>query len=232
MFLVVSATRPRRHITDAMSPARFRSLRFTSALALLLFAGWTTIASAQDGVEAVARRSAAALIRPGDRIDLNFRRDRELSGAVNVNERGEAVLPKLGTVRVSHIRIADLQDTLQVRYSEYLKDAEIDAQVMRRVVVNGEVKVPNVYMLDVTSGVRDAIARAGGVLETGNKNNVSIVRDGKRTRVRNWEQQQGPETDLASGDQVIIGRKSWFVLNALPLVSTGVIVIGLIRSIN
>jgi hypothetical protein len=30
----------------------------------------------------------------------------------------------------------------------------------------------------------------------------------------------------------VVGRKNWFVINALPVISTSVIVIGLIRSLR
>ena len=92
--------------------------------------------------------------------------------------------------------------------------------------------MPNIYMVDVTSSLRDAVARAGGLLETGNKNKVSIIRDGRESRVKNWDRVNGPETDLQSGDQIVVGRKSWLTLNALPVISTSVIVIGLIQSLR
>jgi protein involved in polysaccharide export with SLBB domain len=188
--------------------------------------------SAQDGVAAVAARAARALLRPGDQIELQFRRDRELNASIMVNERGEAVFPKLGAVTVSTITIGALKDTLLTRYSVYLREPEMDVTVLRRVTVNGEVKLPNVYMVDVTSSVRDAIARAGGLLESASRRSVVIMRGNERIKVPNWDRSQGPETDLVSGDQIVVGRKNWFVINALPVISTSVIVIGLIRSLR
>lgn len=206
---------------------------FRGVLSALIVA-MTTAAPlrAQGSVEDATRR-ATALVKPGDRIELQFRRDRELNSSINVSERGEAVFPKLGILNVADISIAGLQDTLRSRYAEYLRAPELEVTVLRRVVVNGEVRVPNVHMLDIASStVRDAIARSGGMLETSNKKKVYIVRDGRRIHVQNWEESLGPETDLQSGDQVLVGRKSWFVINALPLVSTSVIVIGLIQSLR
>lgn len=188
--------------------------------------------SAQMAGDEAARRAAEALLRPGDRIELQFRRDRELNSSVSVNERGEAVFPKLGTMDVGRITIGGIQDTLRARYAEYLRTPELEVTVLRRVVVNGEVRAPNVYMLDVTSTVRDAIARAGGLLETASRGKVAIVRDGKTIPVKDWDREEGPLTDLRSGDQVVVGRKSWLVLNALPVISTSVIVIGLISSMR
>jgi protein involved in polysaccharide export with SLBB domain len=214
-------------VTDRINTWR----ALTTAVWLASLVG-ATAASAQGTVEETARRAATALVRPGDRIELQFRRDRELNSSINVNERGEAVFPKLGTIDVAQVTIAGLQDTLQARYKEFLRAPEFEVTVLRRVVVNGEVRAPNIYMLDVTSGVRDAIARAGGLLETANKKKVSIVRGTQHIQVENWDQQRGPETDLQSGDQIVVGRKSWLTLNALPVISTTVIVAGLIQSLR
>ena len=187
---------------------------------------------AQGDVTGVALRAAEQRIRPGDRIELRFHRDRDLNATLTVNERGESVFPKLGTVRVADIPVGALRDTMVARYSEYLRDSDLDASVMRRVVVIGEVRSPDVYYLDVTSSVRDAIARAGGVLETANRKKVTIVRGSQRLRARDWESDQGPANDLQSGDQIVVARQPWLVLNALPVISTSVIVIGLIRSLQ
>ena len=211
-----------------------RSVQQRRGLFSLVFlaALWSGEAVAQNDVTGVASRAATQLIRPGDRIDLRFHRDRELNATVTVNERGEGVFPKLGTLRVADIAIGSLRDTLIRKYSEYLRDAELETAVLRRVVVLGEVRTPDVYYLDVTSSVRDAIARAGGVLETANRKKVTIVRGSQRIAAKRWESDHGPANDLQSGDQVVVPRLPWLVLNALPVISTSVIVIGLIRSLK
>jgi protein involved in polysaccharide export with SLBB domain len=210
---------------------RLNTWRAIGVLTIASFAGMSTLKA--QSIEDAARRAAMELLRPGDRIELQFRRDRELNSTVNVNERGEAVFPKLGNLNVAQVSIGGLQDTLRARYSEFLRAPEFEVTVLRRVVVIGEVRLPGVYMVDVASGVRDAIARAGGLIpETASRKDVAVVRNGRRTKVKNWDRSQGPETDIQSGDQVVVGRKNWLVLNALPVISTSVIVIGLIRSLR
>ena len=199
-------------------------------LALILVLSLGRVAHAQDGVEGAARRAAATLVRSGDHIALHFLREPQLSGELLVDERGNAAFPKIGLLHVSQLTIGALQDTLRARYSEFLRVPELEVVVLRRVVINGEVKIPNVYLVDGTSTVRDVIARAGGVTEFGNKNNVAIVRDGKRARVKNWEGDQGPGFDLQSGDQIIVGRKNWLIMNSLSVISTGVLVASFVLS--
>lgn len=200
------------------------ALRAVTGFTLVALLSLGVEAGAQDGIEGAAKRAASTHPRPGDQIALNFLRDRELSGVVNVNERGEAAFPKIGVLQVTSLTIGALQDSLRVRYSEYLRLPELEISVLRRVVVNGEVRQPNVYMVDGASSVRDVIARAGGVTESGSKNKVSIIRDGRQVPAKGWERDQGPASDLQSGDQIVVGRKSWLIMNALSVISTAVLV--------
>lgn len=198
----------------------------------LLMAGVGRMAAAQDGVEEAARRAAGLRVRSGDQIALHFLREPQLSGAVTVNERGNAEFPKLGTIRVDSMTIASLRDTLRARYSEFLRSPELEVVVLRRVVVNGEVRIPNVYMVDVSSTVRDVIAKAGGVTEMGNRNNVVVVRDGRRIKAEGWDREGGLLADLESGDQVLVGRKNWLVINAIPAISTAVLLASFVLTVK
>jgi protein involved in polysaccharide export with SLBB domain len=187
---------------------------------------------AQNVASDAAHRVADQRLRPGDAIQVQFPQDRELNTSVVVNELGQAVFPKLGSIDVTQLTIGGLPDTLRSRYAAYLRDPSLDVAVLRRVTVNGEVRLPSVYMLEVTSTVRDAIARAGGLSETAKRNDVVIVRGSERIHVSDWQTSTGPVADLLSGDQVIVGRKSWLELNALSVISTSVIVVGLIQSLR
>ena len=186
---------------------------------------------AQGGMS-VGERSALQRIRPGDHIELRFMRDADLNTLVTVSERGDAIFPKLGTIDLASVTIGELRDTLTTRYSEYLRAPELQVNVLRRIIVNGHVRAPDVYYLDVTSSLRDAIAKAGGLLDVANRRNVAIIRRNERIKVRDWDTASGPQYDLQSGDQIFVGKQPWLVLNALPVISTSFIVIGLIRSLR
>lgn len=204
-------------MTMAVSLSRFAR---AGALALL-FPAFAGTASAQGSLEA-AERVAQNQVRTGDVIILRFLRERMLSDSVVVSVRGEAVFPKLGVMQVSRFTISELQDTLLARYAEYLRQPELQVMVLRRVVVNGEVRMPGVYHIDATSTVRDVIARAGGPTEAANRKNVRIVREGQQISARGWDQDVTNAMDLRSGDQLIVGRKNWLVMNAFPAISTAI----------
>jgi protein involved in polysaccharide export with SLBB domain len=215
-----------------MSMSGLRFLHGFVALLLLVGGAGVSPSHAQDAVEDAARRTASSRLKPGDQIALHFLRDRDLSQTVTVNERGEAVFPKLGTLTVSQMSIAQLNDTLRARYVEFLRAPEFEISVLRRVAVNGEVKVPNVYLVDAATTLRDVIARAGGLTENGSRGKVSVVRGGRKIAVADWDNESGLFTTLESGDQVLVGRKSWLVINALPVIATAVSVTSLAIAIH
>ena len=177
-------------------------------------------------------RAAAARVSPGDRIMMRIPREPELSDSVFVTENGDAAVPKLGLIKATSYSIAELRDTLVARYSEFLRAPSIQVVVLRRVVVNGEVRGPGVYMVDVNMTLRDLLARAGGVTETGKRSRVSIVRGTKTIAIPNWETDQSTGADLMSGDLVFVGRKSWLAINALPAISTAVVLGSFVLSLR
>ena len=91
--------------------------------------------------------------------------------------------------------------------------------------------MPNAMLVEGTSTVREVIARAGGITNEGDRKKVSIIRDGRSIPAKNWDRSENIELDLQSGDQVLVGRKSWLVLNALSVISTAVLVTSFVISL-
>jgi polysaccharide export outer membrane protein len=199
-------------------------------IAALLLCGWT--AAAQDTTKsAAARRAGESRVQPGDRVAVKVFREPGLSDDVMVNERGDIVLGKIGTIHAASGTIRELEDTLRTRYAVYLRTPDVAVTVLRRVVVIGEVRRPDVYFVDLSSTLRDVIARAGGITEIGNPKHVAIVREGVTIPAPNWQEDVTRAADLQSGDQVFVGMRSWFERNAFALASTGVLVASFIISV-
>ena len=196
-----------------------KSVHFAVSAALLSIAVPGPNLMAQGQADAL-RRAVDARPMPGDKIYLHILREPLLSDTVTVDERGEAAFPKLGTINVGMLSIVALSDSLRARYKEYLQTPELEIVVLRRVIVNGEVARPNVYLVPVSSTVTDVIARAGGFTDAAKRGTIHVVRDGQRTRIANWESGAAVATALLSGDVLIVSRKSWWALNALPATST------------
>lgn len=180
--------------------------------------------------------ASEARVLPGDQVALRIFREPEMSGAYPVAGNGEIVLPRLGRVVVTDLSAVELQDSLRTAYSHYLRNPAIEVTILRRIGVHGEVRRPDVYMVDLTTTLRDVLAKAGGVTEAGNLDRISIVRDGQEIRMGNRDSARVLAAELHSGDQIVVGRRSWLSLNALGLVSTAAVAVSvfvpLIRSLT
>lgn len=165
--------------------------------------------------------SAAGFAQPGDQVRITVWPQSAFGSPVTatVDASGTIIVPPAGALMVTQIPIAQLRDTVKARMARYIREPEVDVQVLRRVTVNGAVIKPDIYFMDVSATLRDAIARAGGITENGTRRKVSVVRNGVTTRVRNWETDTTALTVLRSGDQVVVGRRSWIEINIIPVAS-------------
>jgi polysaccharide export outer membrane protein len=205
-----------------MTAGKGRLVAGAVALALLV----SPIAFAVRGQDTTraAERAAEAHVQPGDRVTVKVYLEPSLSDEVLVNSRGEITLARIGTVHAASIPVGALQDTLRARYATFLRNPDVSVNVLRRVIVNGDVGRPNVYYVDISSTLRDVIAQAGGITENGNDNEVAIIRDGERIPVPNWRDDTSRASDLRSGDQIFVPKRSWLYRNMFSIASTGVLI--------
>lgn len=209
-----------------------RSRRRAAALGVALALCLASSLEAQDTTRtAAAVRAGETRVQPGDRVAVKVLREPGLSDDVMVNSRGDIVLAKIGTVHASSITIGALEDTLKSRYGNFLRNPDISISVLRRIVVIGEVRRPDIYFVDLSSTLRDVIARAGGITEIGNPKRVSIIREGVTLPAPRWQDDISRAADLQSGDQVLVGMRSWFERNAFAIASTGVLVSSFILTL-
>jgi protein involved in polysaccharide export with SLBB domain len=195
--------------------------RFAAVMLVSLLASSAPRLTAQ-GVAPSVTRGAAALAQPGDQVRVIVWPQSAFGPPFTgvVDAFGNIVMPPIGVVEVGRIPISQLRDTLITRISKYIREPEVDVQVLRRVTVNGAVIKPDIYFMDVSATLRDVIARAGGINEeVGNKKKVSIIRDGKRISVPGWESDTSATSVLHSGDQVLVGRRTWLEINIIPVAS-------------
>jgi len=205
-----------------MIAGKGRLLASAAVLALLISPA-ASVLRAQDSAAAV-QRAADARIEPGDRVGVKVYLEPALSDEVLVNSRGDIVLARLGTIHVASIAVGALQDTLRARYATFLRNPDVSVAVLRRVIVNGDVGRPNVYYVDVASTLRDVIAQAGGITENGNPDRVAIIRNGESIPVPNWRDDVSRASDLRSGDQIFVPKRSWLYRNMFSIASTGVLI--------
>jgi polysaccharide export outer membrane protein len=181
-----------------------------------------------------AAQSPAKYAKPGDQLAMRGWPAAAFGAPIQVvvDPRGTVLLPQIGEVPVGRIPIDQLRDTIRVRYEKFIKSPEVDVNLLRRVTVNGAVLRPAVYFVDMSATLRDVIAMAGGVTEVGNRSKVSVVRDGVSRHVSQWETDTSEAVQLESGDQVVVGRRSWLEINIIPVASLGLATASFLLSLR
>jgi protein involved in polysaccharide export with SLBB domain len=137
----------------------------------------------------------------------------------------------LGTLDVSGVPLDELRDQLIESYQVELRNPSITIRPLRRIYVLGEVNRPGLQALDPTLSLAGAVAIAGGASREGDLRRLTIVRDGTELPAA-----VGPEVDLLSigvrsGDQIFVGRRSWWERNAPFVTSTVLGVAGIVVAI-
>ena len=165
--------------------------------------------------EALTRAEAGTggSLLPGDVVRVQIWREEDLSGEFQVDAQGGVVLPLLGPKVVVGISADQLREDLTQAYQQYLVNTAVNVTLLRRVVVLGEVRVPGQYTIDATNSVADVIARAQGVTADGNAEDIVLVRDNRRLRTGLIGAVSLQEAGIRSGDQIIVGKRSWFSRN-------------------
>ena len=160
-----------------------------------------------------AAADSANLVQPGDMIRLKIWREPDMSGDVTVDEQGVATLPRIGALRVSGVRADSLKRLLVHSYAKYLRDPSVDITVLRRVTILGAVRTPNVYQVEPTMTVSDALALAGGATPDGKQDQVELRRRGGGKPVLLYRGSRLGDTPIRSGDELYIPQRSWLSRN-------------------
>ena len=175
--------------------------------------------------------AASVMLMPGDGLQIGIWRELSHSGEFIVDEHGNLTLPLLGTVPVSGIHIDTVRARLIEAYKVDLRNPSITIRPLRRIYVLGEVNRPGLQALDPTLSLAGAVAIAGGASPFGDLRRLTIVRDGRELSAN-----PGLDTDLVSvgimsGDQIFVGRRSWWERNAPFVASTVLGVAGIVVAI-
>ena len=178
------------------------------------------------------RPSEAATLQPGDLIKIEVWREEDLSGEFSVDENGIVVLPLLGEKQVTDIPIRRLRDMLLDEYRVQLRNPSIQITPLRTVLVMGEVNKPGPYEVDPTTTLIGVVALAEGATGAGNLKRIQIVRDGIIISERVEAASTLDNLKVRSGDQIVVGARSWFARNTTFIVSVLLAIPSLIYTIS
>lgn len=201
--------------------------RFRSCLSLAMLVLASTVARAQQ----VPSPGIVAL-QPGDIVKIEIWREDELSGEFLIDENGVVTLPLLGEKQVTGIPMSQLRDVLAEEYRKQLRNPSIQITPLRTVLVMGEVNKPGPYEVDPTATLIGVVALAEGATGAGNLKRIRIVRDGRAISERVNAAATLDNLEVRSGDQIVVGTRSWFARNTTFIVSVLLAIPSLIYTIS
>ncbi len=105
-----------------------------------------------------------------------------------VSSTGYIQFPYTGLLKVAGLTELQARNLIVNSSGKYIQDPQITVRVLgyrsKRVYVEGEVMTPGTVAInDISMTLLEAINRAGGVLPTGDRSSVYVIREGKKTRV-------------------------------------------------
>lgn len=187
-------------------PRPDRNMRFVFGfLAFVLLLGHVPL-RAQDGPA-----TPGPVLQPGDRVNLEVYRNRELSGTFLVAQDGTLLHPLFGEVQVAGLPMA----TVRQRVDQYLRRYEADPRFVvapeYRVFVGGFVRDQNQFYLPEIS-IAQAIVRAGGSTAPNRRYRVRLIRGGQHTLVGLTDPNVAEflQQPIRSGDQIVVEERPSF----------------------
>ena len=112
-----------------------------------------------------------------------------------------------------------MRAVLTDEYRLHLRNPSINIVPLRKLLVLGAVREPGPYEVDPTETVIGAIAQAGGIDGSGNLERVDVVRDGSVALKRVAIESTITSLGLRSGDQIMVGERSWLARNQNLVIS-------------
>jgi polysaccharide biosynthesis/export protein len=155
---------------------------------------------------------------PEDVISVQvFGQERYSRGAIIVPPSGRIALALIpGGVFVNGKTVEQVSEEIKKRYDEYIIDPQVTVSLDKansyRYSIIGDVAQPGIRLMNRRMTVTEAIAEAGGVLSTGNKSGIVVLRrqaDGMlqpiAVNVSAIYKGRAPDnTYLVPGDQVVV----------------------------
>ncbi|MBC7906773.1 MAG: polysaccharide biosynthesis/export family protein [Rhodospirillaceae bacterium] len=130
--------------------------------------------------QAPTASSSGYVIEPGDSLDVRFFYNPELNEEVMVRPDGNISLPLVGEMQAAGRSPTQLEGMLKNSYSRELRQAAITVMVKgfagQRVYVDGEVGEPQMVNIAGNLSAMQAVASAGGFMESARKGEVLVIR--------------------------------------------------------
>jgi len=160
----------------------------------------------------------AYLIRPGDKLNIQVYREKDLSGIFSVNASGNMNYPLLGEIRVEGLLLDEFKDFLKESLGKsYLVNPQIQVDFeespSKSVAVFGQVAKGGNYILTPNMTLVRLVSQVGGFAPDAATNDVRIARigdDGKKkflhVDVTDIMKGLAEDVSLRPGDSVFVDK--------------------------
>ena len=123
---------------------------------------------------------------PGDKLRVEVYKQEQLSQSVQIRPDGKITLLFIGDVPAAGSTPLELRETLSAALKEYVVNPVVTVIVQEAVAAQisiiGEIGSPGIQVLNGSTTVLQALARAGGLREFADKGKIRILRqNGTRT---------------------------------------------------
>ena len=120
------------------------------------------------------------IVGAGDVLQVVVWREPSLSGTVTVRPDGFITLPLVNEVQVVGLKTAELRETLEKRFREFVTDAYVTVRVEKiastEVFLIGEVAKAGAYPLTGNDTLIQLLTRSGGLSPFADRRNIRISR--------------------------------------------------------
>ena len=168
------------------------------------------------GIAPTPRGANAWTVEAGDIVRLKNWSAPDQSGDLPVNERGDVLVPTVGTLPVQGLTSDSLQRVIVRCFEGRIDASRVDVQLFRPITVAGGVKNPSVQLADGSTSVLSLVAKAGGAIRPGGDSRVFIVRASEPTREVSVADRIG-DLGLRSSDQLYVQDPPFVVRNEMAI---------------
>ena len=162
----------------------------------------------------IRKRLAEGDFQSGDRVLLHVEGEQQLADTFTVNDERALALPTVGSISLAGVLRSELQDYLQGQLARFIREPVMQARVLIRVGVTGEVTRPGYYLVAPSSQIEDVLMAAGGPTKDSHISGLTV----QRTDGETWSGEliqraiaDGKSLDqlgLRSGDRLFMPRNS------------------------
>ena len=157
---------------------------------------------------------SVGVMRPGDELNLQVYRDKELTGKYLIDSRGYVQIPGLGVIAVAGMSPAQATERLREQMIRRgTANPELAVYPLIRVSVLGDVIKPGLYSFDPGTSLIQLVTLVGGPTPQADLTHATVIREGRRVAVDLRSALEGSATGrlvLYSNDVLVVPRRNTF----------------------